>query len=207
MDMRVHSLAQRDRQGLMAMCALGAPATGVASQGVAISRPRHTPMVRARLEKSCRIHLGLAPSWRSGLRVCTRRHGHDFSEFHCFRRLPLFPLFSTCCFFIPFSPSFSCCPQWSDTDIPVICAVKCAIVFSPLPHVGTSMTYRYTYMAWFFFYFLYIVFDPLRAKMILTTNSDPAIQSRSPLLAYFISFLHLHRRRTTSCFYSISILL
>lgn len=51
------------------------------------------------------------------------------------------------------------------------------------------MTYRYTYMAWFFFYFLYILSNPLRAKMILTTKSDPAIQSRSPLLAYFIPFL------------------
>ena len=160
MDMRAHSLAQRDLPGLMVMCALGAPATGVASQEVAISRPRHTPMP-ARLEKSCRIHLGLAPSWRSGLHVCMRRHGHDFSEFHL---LPSCTLASTCCFFIPFTPSFSCCPQRSDTDIPVICAVKCAIVFPSSSHVGTSMTYRYTYMAWFFFYFLYIPFNPSLPK-------------------------------------------
>jgi len=78
-DVRAHSLGRVDLPGLTVMYAQGALVTGVPTRGAAISLPRHTPTVRARQERLCRTRLGLAPSWRLGLHVCTRRHGRNLS--------------------------------------------------------------------------------------------------------------------------------
>jgi hypothetical protein len=80
---------------------------------------------------------------------------------------------------------FSCCPQRSDTDIPVICAVNCAIVFPLSTHVGTSATYSYTYMFGSLPTPLQLSVSILPTKMTLMTKSDPAIQFTTSLLYSF----------------------